>query len=160
MAASGRCCWVLVRHLVALDPNEALLFSAIPIGEAAADNMKRLPAVRIDRVRAKKAEGSGHSLFVLLGGASRAVVGGKFCSTRANYVDGEITISGKDELPLRIWAEEVKLFAIDFIHYRQHRPRSGDVLLVHFASAGSAAKECRAMQSRSSHGSLRGNASV
>ena len=41
-----------------------------------------------------------------------------------------MTISGKYELPLRIWAEEVKLFAIDFIHYRQYRPRSGDVLLV------------------------------
>jgi hypothetical protein len=52
MAASGWRCWVLVRHLVALDPNEAILFSAIPIGEAAADNVKRLPAVRIDRVRA------------------------------------------------------------------------------------------------------------
>ena len=55
MAASGRCCWVLVRHLIALDLNEACLFGGIPIGEAAADNVKRLPAVRIDCVRAKKA---------------------------------------------------------------------------------------------------------
>jgi hypothetical protein len=55
--------------------------------------VKRLPAVRIHRVRAKKAESSGHRLFVLLDGASRAVVGDKLCSTGANYVDGEITIS-------------------------------------------------------------------
>lgn len=74
MSASSWRCWVLIRHLIALDLNEAFLFSAIPIGEAAADNTKRLPAVRIDRVRAKKAESSGHRLFVLFAGASRAVV--------------------------------------------------------------------------------------
>ena len=120
MSASGWRCWVLIRHLVALDPNAAFLFSTIPIREATADNVKRLPAVRIHRVRAKKAESSGHRLFVLLDGASRAVVGDKLCSTGANYVDGEITIRSKDELPSRILAEKVNLFTMDFVHYRQN----------------------------------------
>ena len=93
MTASGWRCWVLIRHLIALDLNEAFLFSAIPIGEAAADNTKRLPAVRIDRVRAKKAESSGHRLFVLFAGASRAVVGGKLCPTRAEVMLHTIAVS-------------------------------------------------------------------